>query len=316
MNHIVILGHLVILLVGTWALFLAYQTYKRFQLLFLRFLVSYIVFFNIAVFVYLIAQYTMVNVFTEEVAATDHSAGVFLMPVLLVVELGLTYTLVQVVTRLQGLRNLGWVNRAFTVAALLFAAGYLLGLMRLWRTDSIEWLMGTTFILVLIIMITIIGTLAVAAVRKYAGLDAGRRKAIRAFATMMLLGYIAYIAFSFLRDPYEAYGSVANQLWLNFVPIIWIQYFFLPYYAGLSTGDEDAVIENLVREYSISKREREIMELIVAGKSNKEIEEQLFISVNTVKNHVYHLYQKLGIKSRSQLMHLVLKNNHIGSDRS
>jgi DNA-binding CsgD family transcriptional regulator len=74
------------------------------------------------------------------------------------------------------------------------------------------------------------------------------------------------------------------------------------------------VLETLVREHNISKREREIMELILAGMSNKEIEGKLFISVNTVKNHVYHLFQKLGINSRSQLMHLVFKNDRIESN--
>ena len=314
MDHIVILGHLVILLVGTWALFLARQTYRRFHLSFLEFFVYYIVVFNIAVFVYLIAKYAMVNVFAEDFTATDRSVAIFLFPAFLVVELGLTYTLVQVVARLQGLDDLKVVNRAFAVAAILFASSCLVGLMRLWSADSIEWLMGTASILVLIVMTTIIGTLAGMALRKHAALDPGRRKAVRAFAYLMLLGYLPYLAWSFLADPYQLYASVVNQLWLNCVPIIWIQHFFLPYYARLSMSNEGAVLESLVRDYKISKREREIMELIVAGKSNKEIEERLYISLNTVKNHIYHLYQKLGIKRRSQLMHLVLKNNHIASD--
>jgi len=45
------------------------------------------------------------------------------------------------------------------------------------------------------------------------------------------------------------------------------------------------------------------------GKSNKEIEHQLFISPHTVKNHIYSLYQKAGVKSRGQLVHLLLQSN-------
>lgn len=315
MDHIVILGHLVILLVGTWALFLVHQTYRQFHMSFLKFFVYYIVAFNIAVLFYLLAQYTIVNVLAEEVPVTDRPVLPFLFPALLAVELGLTYTLVQVVARLQGFDNLKGVNRAFAVTAILFAASYPVGLVLYLSTGSTDWFVGATSILVLIVMVTIIGTLVGTAIRRHATLDPGRRKAVRVFAVLMLLGYLPYIGFGFLRDPYDLYASVVNQLWLNFVPIVWIQYFFLPYYARHSTADEDAVLDSLAREHNVSKREREIMELIVAGKSNKEIEERLFISVNTVKNHIYHVYQKLGIKSRSQLMHLVFRNNHTAPDR-
>jgi DNA-binding CsgD family transcriptional regulator len=50
------------------------------------------------------------------------------------------------------------------------------------------------------------------------------------------------------------------------------------------------------------------MELILQGKSNKEIEDVLFISYNTVKNHIYNLYQKLGVKSRGQLINFILES--------
>ena len=40
---------------------------------------------------------------------------------------------------------------------------------------------------------------------------------------------------------------------------------------------------------------------------NKEIEDLLFISYNTVKNHIYNIYQKLGVNSRGQMIHSVLQ---------
>jgi DNA-binding CsgD family transcriptional regulator len=41
-------------------------------------------------------------------------------------------------------------------------------------------------------------------------------------------------------------------------------------------------------------------------KRNKEIADKLFIAIHTVKNHIYSLYQKLGVKSRGQLVHLIM----------
>ena len=53
--------------------------------------------------------------------------------------------------------------------------------------------------------------------------------------------------------------------------------------------------------------------LILDGKSNKEIEDSLFISYHTVKNHVYKLYQKLGVKTRFELVHFFTKyQNQVG----
>jgi LuxR family transcriptional regulator of spore coat protein len=65
-------------------------------------------------------------------------------------------------------------------------------------------------------------------------------------------------------------------------------------------------IARLAHEHGVTDREREVMELIVQGRSNKEIEGELFISFSTVKNHAYSLYRKLGVKSRAQLIHLVM----------
>jgi DNA-binding CsgD family transcriptional regulator len=57
--------------------------------------------------------------------------------------------------------------------------------------------------------------------------------------------------------------------------------------------------------YEISKREAEIIMEICTGKSNKDISEKLFISIQTVKDHNYRIYSKLGVKTRGQLTNLV-----------
>jgi RNA polymerase sigma factor (sigma-70 family) len=58
---------------------------------------------------------------------------------------------------------------------------------------------------------------------------------------------------------------------------------------------------------TLTKREMEILNLIGAGKSNKEIAEELFISYKTVKNHVYNLFAKLRIHARAEAIHLAIR---------
>ncbi len=50
----------------------------------------------------------------------------------------------------------------------------------------------------------------------------------------------------------------------------------------------------------LTKREREVFELLVQDKITKEIASELFISEKTVRNHISNAMQKLGVKGRSQ----------------
>lgn len=53
---------------------------------------------------------------------------------------------------------------------------------------------------------------------------------------------------------------------------------------------------------ALSQREKEIFEVLLKGLSYKEIADQHFISVNTVKTHTKSIYSKLGIKNRIELL--------------
>lgn len=68
----------------------------------------------------------------------------------------------------------------------------------------------------------------------------------------------------------------------------------------------------LVAKYDLTKRESEVMQLVNEGKTYNDIGATLFISVNTVKSHLRKSYQKLGIKNRLDVSHLIntLHNDH------
>ncbi|HLZ60881.1 MAG TPA: LuxR C-terminal-related transcriptional regulator [Ktedonosporobacter sp.] len=51
---------------------------------------------------------------------------------------------------------------------------------------------------------------------------------------------------------------------------------------------------------SLSPQEQRVLKLLVAGRSNREIAQELVVSINTVKDHVKHLYRKLGVSTRLQ----------------
>lgn len=66
-------------------------------------------------------------------------------------------------------------------------------------------------------------------------------------------------------------------------------------------------LEKTKKDYHLTPREEEICKLLLEEYSNKEIQDMLFISINTVKNHIYNLNKKLGIRSREELIRFFSK---------
>lgn len=64
---------------------------------------------------------------------------------------------------------------------------------------------------------------------------------------------------------------------------------------------EEALPADFLQHTSLSNREQEVVELILAGKSNKEIARILKISENTVKNHITKILRKLNLQDRVEL---------------
>jgi DNA-binding CsgD family transcriptional regulator len=62
----------------------------------------------------------------------------------------------------------------------------------------------------------------------------------------------------------------------------------------------------------ISERELQVLELLAAGHSNKEIARRLDVSPNTVKTHVARLFEKLGAKRRTEA---ILRARELGMIR-
>lgn len=60
--------------------------------------------------------------------------------------------------------------------------------------------------------------------------------------------------------------------------------------------------------FSLTVRERQILQLLIDGLPYREIGEQLHISTNTAKKHVLNIYQKLHVNNRAQALKLAVKN--------
>jgi len=146
---------------------------------------------------------------------------------------------------------------------------------------------------------------------------AGRREDVRARKAVSTFGMIYAVLFAgslifVLAQWGRAQRSNDTSVLANALGLL----LFNPalyYWARKSVGafpkeslPEIEIRSDLAAKYGISGREFEIIALICHGNSNQEIADELCISVRTVKDHNYNIFQKTGVKNRTQLARLFM----------
>jgi DNA-binding NarL/FixJ family response regulator len=67
-------------------------------------------------------------------------------------------------------------------------------------------------------------------------------------------------------------------------------------------------------EIKLTRREMDVLALLVKGNTNKDMAELMCISEKTVKNHLTSIFRKLGVKDRTQAAVYALKNNVVADE--
>lgn len=71
------------------------------------------------------------------------------------------------------------------------------------------------------------------------------------------------------------------------------------------TESEDDPCKLIVEKYALTAREADVFGLLAKGRNAAAISDKLGVSPSTVKTHIYHIYQKLGINSQQQLISIL-----------
>jgi DNA-binding CsgD family transcriptional regulator len=126
-----------------------------------------------------------------------------------------------------------------------------------------------------------------------------RRKTIGRHALLILPVFVLL-----LTVTQDAVGSlVPSVLFPYAMALFQVSQVVYMRFAGRRTDqvEIDLFLTGLTRDYGISRRESELIELLLQGLSRTEIAERLYISPNTVKTHTANIYRKIGITSRNEL---------------
>ncbi len=158
---------------------------------------------------------------------------------------------------------------------------------------------------VALVELTILVGAAAAAVwlaRQVRGAAGSRRASLAWFAGFHLVVFVAmtagFVMGWLLPSETATIAITASQLLLiayNLFPLLWLLRFERESPSKQSAGFD---------RYGITPREREIIELICAGNTNREIAERLFISVATVKDHNHNIFRKTQVRNRVELANL------------
>jgi NarL family two-component system response regulator LiaR len=71
----------------------------------------------------------------------------------------------------------------------------------------------------------------------------------------------------------------------------------------------DEIKDPLAKRFQLTRQEKNILNLMVEGLSNKDIAKRLYLSTSTVQFHITNILSKLGVTKRTEAVYLALKNN-------
>ncbi len=139
--------------------------------------------------------------------------------------------------------------------------------------------------------------------------DAAVRRALTAlgYAYVALFALLAVLVlvfwtFALAAPPVLLAADLLLELAYNAVTVVWVARYADAFAEELhAEADLTAGFAALCASFGITAREREIVELICQGLTNREIANRLFISVGTVKDHNYTIFQKAGVRNRTKL---------------
>ncbi len=314
MQHLLISGYIVIVILGFISVYHLNTRYNIHKYAFLKTYGLHILVLNIIVISLTVTRYFKVNILN-----TAGAAGLIKMqPVsdgLLLFRKGIeyfgiiaiAYTLVKTLYQIQNRPVTDLIKNIFVFMLILSAFAFGIGVATFFISQEEVWLYLFCNIIWGIIILLMVTIFAFTLLDKRA-LNCDQGNTLRSF----LFFYITVLSIFFLQNlfsfRFRDLFMMIIILPMNLFPIFWSKYKLrMETSYGFSSNINPENIERFVSEYYISNREREILEHILRGYSNKEIQHLLFLSPHTVKNHNYNLYKKLGVRNRFELMRKVFE---------
>jgi DNA-binding CsgD family transcriptional regulator len=140
------------------------------------------------------------------------------------------------------------------------------------------------------------------------GFDPVKRRVLLTFAGLLFGAFVARSLLAGLVLVDVRLGAVAllGYFASNLAPLLYLRANADKAFEPMRAAEASPLgMEHVFERYGITRRERQIVEKVCLGKTNKQIADELFISLQTVKDHTHRIYSKIGINSRMQLVQVM-----------
>ena len=305
MAHLKIAYYFLVLLVGAAAIAYSALMSRAYRLPFLKPFAWFLGFNNGLALINLTSAYACANLLGFCAIGQYTVLAGILRPAARLSQLGIILTLLVIARGFGGRRLSRAFKRSFAIAAGLLLASYVVtGLLprgsALWL-----WIARAQLVVFVLGILAILGILLRLVLDSRKIRNSTERKAIRSFGLSYLVIYAVFVATFLLPDAVQFPPNALALLAINLFPFIWSRKSFAEAYAATAASvDDRESLERFCRTRGLTSREANILELLLRGRSNAQIEKELFISIHTVKNHITNIHQKLGVRSRWQLISL------------
>jgi DNA-binding CsgD family transcriptional regulator len=305
MVHIRIFVYIITLIIGTWSGYYLVQKYRIHRYTFLPHLIGFIVLFNVTILITLLVKYVSINLNAGTPPEAPLLNGILNM-ITFVLTLGMAWRLIRVQRELLRWRTTRrWVRATLSAAACLFIGyGFIVALYL--ANPSSPTLVILYYNLILLPVLVLFGSFIHLLICTRRIAEAEHRRVTQSFGVFYFVAFILLMACLMAPESVQFFSEPPVVFLFNLFPVLWFRFGVLKNGSMLPRSVDKTGLECYLDKYDISPREREIIQLVLEGRGDREIANTLFIAYHTVKNHKYQLYKKLGVKSRFELMTMVL----------
>jgi len=118
--------------------------------------------------------------------------------------------------------------------------------------------------------------------------------------------YILRPEIGYTGNNFVFYFTPFMYLLINLPPIFYMKEYLSKHFRQSVFGQTDNLnFKPIFDEYGLTNREQEISALMIEGKGNKEIADELYISIKTVRNHIYNIFQKFKVNNRTKFFIMI-----------
>jgi len=308
MQHLTVSLSILAFGMGIASFMYVHRLYSKYKLFFLKIYLRYLIVLNVSVFLNLALHYSLTNMllFLDSyhivmIVIVANIVGFFLFVLLTYFYLILTRSLIG--------KDIGKIVRNLLIFIIIVGSMAYGFSTALYSSSSkiMPFLLVHKIFTSILSIISIIASFLLFIGAKELKAESQVRT-IRIFSIVYIIFFTYQLFIQFLPVQIWIMLSALNLLVLNAIPIPFLAYLLKDQERKvLFKPETKEKIENFYKTHGLSKREQEIVDLILAGKSNEEIKDDLFISIFTVKKHVSNIFMKLDINSRSQLTNMVLR---------